>query len=219
MYDIFFVIVALILYINGYMAILVWFMAIYTLNMSIQYGNKRIYLEVIEDYPIQDCIVPKKFKFLFKNLKTLSYKNIPKEMYFSELVKYIGLWIYTFIGLITLFLDEKMSVLVGIVYFSVVYGIYICSIFLMVKKSFLSRYKILNRQNMRYLWSGQNGPYSRKVGKCIIVNECKKVKRTIVTVKLLETGELKEKVLLEGKKKEENSVYTLYEICKVYYIV
>lgn len=36
--------------------------------MSFETGNERIYLEIIEDYPIQDCVKPKRFKFIYKKL-------------------------------------------------------------------------------------------------------------------------------------------------------
>ena len=80
-------------------------MAVLALDMSIRDERTKpiIYLEVIEDYPIEDCIKPEKFKFLFKKLNTLSYKDIPKEMYFSSIAEYIGFWIYTVLGLIVFF--------------------------------------------------------------------------------------------------------------------
>ena len=45
-------------------SILLWFMSIIMFQMSFETGNERIYLEIIEDYPIQDCVKPKRFKFI-----------------------------------------------------------------------------------------------------------------------------------------------------------
>lgn len=88
------------------------------------------------------------------------------------------------------------------------------------KKSFLAHYKVLNIHNIKFLFLPENEPYPRKYGKCQIISESSRGKRTFVTVKVLETGEIIEKVLLHGKKKQgDNPVYSIYEICKVYYIV
>lgn len=48
-------IICLICYANRWKAITIWSMAVFALQMSFYYGNERIYLEVVENYPIQDC--------------------------------------------------------------------------------------------------------------------------------------------------------------------
>lgn len=56
--------------------------------------------------------------------------------------------------------------------------------------------------------------------KCKIVSEYRKGKRTYVTVKMLDTGEVKRKILFPGNKRQgEDPTYSLYEICKVLYII
>lgn len=42
----------------------------------------RFYKEIIEYYPSEDCVKPKMCKFLFNRLNNISYKDVPKEMYF-----------------------------------------------------------------------------------------------------------------------------------------
>ena len=85
---------------------------------------------------------------------------------------------------------------------------------------FIERYKVLNQQNIRYVFWPNDEPAPRKIGNCQIIEETKKLKKTFVTVRMLETGEIKERVLLQGEKKQgDNSVYSIYEICKVFYIV
>ena len=58
--------------------------------MSFETCNERFYLEIIEDYRMQDCVKPKRFKFIYKKLNKLSYKDIPKEMYYCETIKVYG---------------------------------------------------------------------------------------------------------------------------------
>lgn len=77
---------------KGCISVLLWVMSLILFQMSYEKGNEHIYLEAIEDYPVQDCVKPKKFRFLYKKLNKLSYKGIPKEMYYCETIKCI--WIY-----------------------------------------------------------------------------------------------------------------------------
>ena len=52
------------------------------------------------------------------------------------------------------------------------------------------------------------------------MKEQRKGKRTFVTVCMMESGEIIDKVLLRDKKRQsENPFYSIYEICGVYYIV
>ena len=45
-------------------------------------------------------------------------------------------------------------------------------------------------------------------------------RKEFAAVRMIETGELKKRVLLQnGKSKNENHIYDIYEICNVYYIV
>ena len=80
MIEIFEIILVIFLWSKKYMPFLLWVVAIILLQMSFEYGNERLYLEIIEDYPIQECVKPKRMKILFKKLDKLSYKGIPKEM-------------------------------------------------------------------------------------------------------------------------------------------
>lgn len=208
------------LFSKRYIAASLWVMSIILFQMSFEYGNERIYLEIIEDYPIQDCVKPRKFKFLYKNLNRLSYKYIPKEMYYCETFKAYGFIIYSILTIVLIFIDEYIASLIGGIYvgFFCMLSL-ICSLALK-KKSFTERYKILNKQNIRYVFLPNDEPSPRKIGNCQIIAETKKLKKTFVTVRMLETGEIKERVLLQGKKKQgDNSVYSIYEICKVFYIV
>ena len=152
----FFIIAILIIIImDEYMAVSIWLMAVLALDMSIRDERTKpiIYLEVIEDYPIEDCIKPEKFKFLFKKLNTLSYKDIPKEMYFSSIAEYIGFWIYTVLGLIVFLKNSYMASILGIIYFVVVYAIMgIGSCLIMVRKSSAAECKKQERKlYLRYL--------------------------------------------------------------------
>lgn len=200
--------------------ILLWLMSVILFQMSFEYGNERIYLEIIEDYPVQDCVKPQKYKFLYKKLSKLSYKDIPKEMYYCEILKVYGFIIYSLLAIGIFFIDEYLASLFGGIYIGFYSILSILSGCLLKKKSFAARYKILNRNNVRYLFLPDNEPYPRKLGDCQIISESKRGRRIFVTVKVLETGEVIERVLLQGKKKQGNNpVYSIYEICKVFYIL
>lgn len=203
-----------------YYSIVLWIMAIMLFEMSYYYGNEWIYLEIIEDYPIEDCVKPAHCKFLFKRLNKLSYKDIPKEMYYGELIQVGGFLVYSIALMILIFVSEYFSCVIGAIYIGYVSVVNIVADFVMVDKRFLARHKRLNKYNFKYLFLSENEPYPKKVGKCKIIREGKWWRSNIVTVSVIETGEVKEKVLLQGKKKEgDDPVYSLYEICKVYYIV
>lgn len=200
--------------------VLLWVLSIIMFQMSFETGNERIYLEIIEDYPIQDCVKPRRFKFLYKKLYKLSYKDIPKEMYRCETIKVYGFIIYSILAILMLFINEYLASLFGGIYIGFYAILSILSIYLLKRKSFVERYKLLNRHNIRYLFLPDNEPYPSKIGKCQIMSESKRGGRVFVTVKILETDEVKERVLLQGKKRQGNNpVYSLYEICNVFYIV
>ena len=111
---------------------------------------------------------------MFKYIDSVSFKGIPKEMYISELIKFKGFIIYSFVVAMLLFFDEKICAALGILYFAFSYGVYLICIFMMIRKSFLTRYKILNIHNFKFLLLGIDGPYPKKIGRCQIVQEYKK---------------------------------------------
>lgn len=208
------------LFSKQYIAASLWVMSIILFEMSYDRGNEHIYLEVIEDYPIQDCVKPRRFRFLYKKLNKLSYKDIPKEMYYCETIKVYGFIVYSILAFLMFFINEYMASVFGLIYVGFYSVLGTLSACLMLRKSFVARYKILNRYNIKYLFFSENQPYPKKVGKCEIINEFKRGNKVFVTVKILETNEVKKRVLLPSKKRRENSsVYSLYEICNVFYIV
>lgn len=200
--------------------ILLWVMSIIMFQMSFETGNEHIYLEIIEDYPIQDCVKPRRFRFMYERLNKLSNKDIPKEMYYCETIKVYGFIIYSILIFLMLFINEYLASLFGGIYIGFFAVLSILSAFLLKRKSFVERYKLLNRYNIKYLFLPDNEPYPKKIGKCQIINESKRGNKTFVTVKILETNEVKKRVLLSGKNRQGNAaVYNLYEICNVFYIV
>ena len=202
------------------MPILMWVMSIILFQMSFESGNERIYLEVIDDYPIEDCVKPQRFKFMYKKLGELSNKNIPKEMYYCETIKVYGFIIYSILAFCMYFIDEYIASLIGGIYIGFYCILSLLSSLVLKKKSFIARYKILNKKNIKYVFLPNDEPSPRKIGDCQIIAETKKLKKTFVTVRMLETGEIKERVLQINKKRQGNdSVYCLYEICMVFYIV
>lgn len=200
--------------------VLGWFLSFIMIQMSVEYGNESIYLQVIEDYPVQDCVKPRKMKIIFKGLEKLSHKDIPKEMYFSEIIKVIVFFAYSFLVFAVAIFDKDLASRISAVYicFNGLVSLICC--FILCKKSFLARYKKINRYNINYLFASEDEPLPRKIGDCKIIAETKRLKRTYVTVRLLETGKIEEGVLLLGGKYRGNdSIYELYEICNVFYII
>lgn len=214
-------IISVILFYTGNVAISAWLMAFVLLKWKIESGDEGLYLENIEDYPDKELVTPTKYKFLFKNLEKLSYKGIPKEIYYARIVKFFGFWVYTVCAVIALLISQRAAVIMFFVYVIAIYGMAdLVSIFKVQKKSFLARFKKVNIYNFFYLITGAEYPYPRRKGKCKIVSECRKGKRNYVTVKMLDTGEVKRKILFPGNKRQgEDPTYSLYEICKVLYII
>ena len=214
---IFEILVLLFLIYKRYMPIAFWFMSIMLFHLSFEGGNEMVYLETIEDYPAEDSVKPKKFKFLYKKISALpNYKDIPKEMYFCETMKAYGFIIYSAVALPMFFLNEKFSNLLGVIYIGFYCLLSVLSAFILKRKSFICKFKILNKSNLKYIFLPNNEPSPQKVGDCKIVATTRKFKRTFATVVMLKTGETK-KVLLSENKPNLNSIYCVYEICKVLY--
>ena len=70
MYELVLVFITIILYAYQRIAISIWVMAILVMDMSIRYGNKRVYIEIIEDYAFAGCIslqkpwIPKNIEYI-----------------------------------------------------------------------------------------------------------------------------------------------------------
>lgn len=214
------ILLAMFLFSKQYIAVSLWVVSIVSFQMSYERGNEHIYLEIIEDYPIKDCVKPKQFKSWYRKLNKLSIKGIPKEMYYCETIRIYGFIIYSLALIVLIFCSQYIASLIGIVYIGGCGLLELVSAYLMVRKRFIMRYKILNRYNIKYLFNQNNEPYPQKIGKCHVIAVNKKFNKTYVTVSLVKTGEMKKRVLLQGKNKQgENPVYDMYEICKVYYVV
>lgn len=200
-------------------SVMLWVLSIIMFHMSFEIGNERIYLEVIEDYPIQNLIKPRRFKFLYKKLNKLSDKDIPKEMYYSETIKVYGFIVYSVLAFVLFFINEYVASLLGGIYIWFYMVLSIISASLLKWKSFLERYKLFNRFNIRYLFLPEDEPNPRKIGKCNIISKTKKPSGVFATVRVLETNELIERVLLQSKiANEKKADYCLYEICNVFYV-
>lgn len=197
----------------------IWLLTLLMLLMTIFWGNERQYWEIIEDYPIDDCIKVSCYSYLFK-IKKHAYKEIPIEMYYSTKFIFLGFIIYSILGFVFTFVDKKISCIIGMVYVLIAYGVYICGYIRMSKKAFLARFKELNRYNVKYIFGILDEPYPQKKGRCKIIAQYSKRGKNYVTVRMVDSDEVIENVLFLGNiRKGIDSVYTFYEICKVIYIV
>ena len=104
-----------------------WLLLIMAFQLQYESGNVKCYLEIINDYPLDDCIEPNKSKFLFKNLLELSNKGIPKEMFYCEIIKIYSFIVYSVLSFLMFFIDEYRSGLIGIYY------IYFYSLLIMIQ--------------------------------------------------------------------------------------
>ena len=147
-------------------------------------------------------------------------KDIPKEMYYSTLIHSIGFIIYTVIAIfIVAFGGEAVGFIIGIGYIIISEGLDFYFVLKMNNKNFRQRYKKLTRYNLKYCFISAEEPDPTEIGTCTIVSRYEKRKRKIATVKVVETGEVIKDVLIDGSLcEDENAIYTLYEICKLYYL-
>ena len=177
-------------------------------------------MEIIEYYPIQDCVKPKRFKFIYKKLNKLSYKDIPKEMYYCETIKVYGFILYSLLSFIMFFMNKQVIGVFGGIYIVFYAVLSLLTAGILKRKSFIARYKEVNRHNVKYLFLPENEPYPKMIGKCQIEKMYRQGKKVFATVKVLETGEVKNRVLILKKNVQENhGDGILYEICQVYYII
>ena len=191
-----------------------------SLELSLYNGLKWIYWEIIEDYPADDCVKPEICKKLFYYERMSPMKGFPKELYYAGIAKYIGFWIYLVVDFLILLFNEEIAAKVGLVYLIAIHVLEEVWTSAAMRKSFRARYKMLNRYNFRYLFYSEDAPYPKRIGKCEIIREYRIIRKKFVTIRMLDTGEYIDRVLISGKKRPgENPVYILYEICKVKYIV
>ena len=55
------------LYVYGKWGGAMWLATVVLMDLYFSCGNEKCYREIIEDYPVEDCIKPRRYKFLFKN--------------------------------------------------------------------------------------------------------------------------------------------------------
>ena len=178
--------------------------------------NPKHHQGVVKDYPREDCIKPPaQVQFLFKKVDT-RLKDIPKEMYYSTIIQSIGFVVYT---IVVILWGQYVGTIIGIIYLVISEGIVSFLQSRMENKSFRQRYKKLTGYNLKYYLISSDNSDPTEIGTCTIVSWYEKRKRKIATVKVVETGEVIKDVLIDGSLcEDENAVYTLYEICKLYYL-
>ena len=94
-------------------------------------------------------------------------------MYYCETFKVYGFIIYSILTIVLIFIDEYMASLIGGIYIGFVCVLSLLSGLVLKKKSFTERYKILNKQNIRYVFFPNDEPLPKKIGNCQIVAETK----------------------------------------------
>lgn len=199
---------------------MVWVLVFMGVESTINDVNPKHHQGVVKDYPREDCIKPPaQVQFLFKKVDT-RLKDIPKEMYYSTIIQSIGFVVYTIVVIfVALLWGQYVGTIIGIIYLVISEGIVSFLQSRMENKSFRQRYKKLTGYNLKYYLISSDNSDPTEIGTCTIVSWYEKRKRKIATVKVVETGEVIKDVLIDGSLcEDENAVYTLYEICKLYYL-
>ena len=199
---------------------MVWVLVFMGVESTINDVNPKHHQGVVKDYPREDCIKPPaQVQFLFKKVDT-RLKDIPKEMYYSTIIQSIGFVVYTIVVIfVALLWGQYVGTIIGIIYLVISEGIVSFLQSRMENKSFRQRYKKLTGYNLKYYLITSDNSDPTEKGTCTIVSWYEKRKRKIATVKVVETGEVIKDVLIDGSLcEDENAVYTLYEICKLYYL-
>ena len=197
---------------------MVWVLVFMGVESTINDVNPKHHQGVVKDYPREDCIKPPaQVQFLFKKVDT-RLKDIPKEMYYSTIIQSIGFVVYTIVVIfVALLWGQYVGTIIGIIYLVISEGIVSFLQSRMENKSFRQRYKKLTGYNLKYYLISSDNSDPTEIGTCTIVSWYEKRKRKIATV--VETGEVIKDVLIDGSLcEDENAVYTLYEICKLYYL-
>ena len=199
---------------------MVWVLVFMGVESTINDVNPKHHQGVVKDYPREDCIKPPaQVQFLFKKVDT-RLKDIPKEMYYSTIIQSIGFVVYTIVVIfVALLWGQYVGTIIGIIYLVISEGIVSFLQSRMENKSFRQRYKKLTGYNLKYYLISSDNSDPTEIGTCTIVSWYEKRKRKIATVKVVETGEVIKDVLIDGSLCEDvNAVYSLYEICKLYYL-
>ena len=201
--------------------ILSWLLSVWMVYRSVHYEFPSFYRQIISDYPREQCVKPKFLKWMFPFNGDHPDKELPKEIYIMGIELFLSLILHTMLLPAMFLMGEYGSGLAfSFLMWDGVFGIFM--LFRGSYKSFIDHYKIMNRHNFKFFFWPNEGPYACKIGKCEIVKTYKKKKKTFVTVRILEGGEMISDVLLSGsgkKEKEGNIRYQMYEICKVKYII
>ena len=195
---------------------MVWVLVFMGVESTINDVNPKHHQGVVKDYPREDCIKPPaQVQFLFKKVDT-RLKDIPKEMYYSTIIQSIGFVVYTIVVIfVALLWGQYVGTIIGIIYLVISEGIVSFLQSRMENKSF----RQLTGYNLKYYLISSDNSDPTEIGTCTIVSWYEKRKRKIATVKVVETGEVIKDVLIDGSLcEDENAVYTLYEICKLYYL-
>lgn len=214
---IFLEILILILLSIKHMYLTFWLLSLSYFKSYHTWSKEKDYRRIIIDYPVSDCVKPKKFKFLYKELE-LSDKGIPKEMYYIDLLQLYGLIPYTIILFAFSFINKDLSLLTAMVYVLFIASSEVVCELTAGRKSFYARYKLLNWQTFKCAYNSSKDPEPEKIGSCEIVDKVKRRGKYFATIKMVETGRMKSEVLITRVRREdESSVYTLYKICNVFY--
>lgn len=201
-----------------------WLVMIGALLFNIE-RLEAMYMEcLVEAYPREDYIQPKRLKFIFRQKAMGGGNGVPKDIVFLMYIL-IGSFVIAMTWMlitVIFFKNNIYYICFGVFGFAFIYGgalIIISNICLY--KIFIQKYKRLTWHNWMYMLGGDfsRRNLTKKIGGCEILSERKKGKHIYMTVRLNDTGEVFSDVILSGnKRQDEKKKYILYEICRVKYV-
>ena len=191
-----------------------WFVFHWSLWFLFHHGNVTVFQETVDTYPDRQRITPRYFQFIWKPLYPISDKQIPREIYYTDLFVCAVFVCYT-LALVLFWNHEILPVIA-----KHCLGLYIFSLIVsrlgVIYKAHLAKYKCLTCKNLRYLFDLNDESTPSVIGACKIIGVSRKSKKYVVSV--IANDQLFERVIIEKNAyRGENTRYMLYEFHGVYY--
>lgn len=169
-------------------------------------------------YPDDKCITVNKMRFLFAYRDDVEGGyNIPKEIVQMNIFGFYNLIVS---GIIIFCVRGKFDGGLSLLYvdIAILSGVAILLRLKAVQVALKSKFKKMNRYNLKYVLSGSDRDMELKIiGECKVVAVRRKGSRKYVKIEMLSTGEKLEDVLFCGRL-YKGKIYMLNEICHLKYV-
>lgn len=208
---------------------LIWGIVLVIQDMILQ-SNDDIYTGMNNVFPEEMYKNPRHLRFLFRHAY-FDTEHVPKlaiihiYLLFVLTILLNGLFLLIIITIPPEYKIELMTLSASL---ALTLDILMAFFFIgwTTKVCFLNKFKRITKVNIKYLFArllfvdaAEKEPSAVLCGKCSIISRKLIKRREVVTIRLIEIGEVVETVLLGSNKEYKGGeVYKLYEICGVKYI-